>query len=153
MGLLKGVRGMNLKEYLLALFGIGVGAFFVGLMFYMGYKVGEITYETSNNFSSDNFSSITIDYHAIARAMGVSDNVVLGMLIVVGVVSFFIIWVILTTLVIDETFALKVETILVGSLFLSIWLASKGHGIIAAVVFFVGLLIVGYLLLLSLIHI
>ena len=138
---------MNLKEYLSALFGIGVGAFFVGFMFYLGYKVGEITYETSDNFSSDNFSSITIDYHTIARALGVPDNVVLGVLIVAGVILFFILWITLTTLVLDGAFALKVETILVGSLFLSAWLASKGHDIIAAVVFFVGLLIVGYLLL------
>jgi len=138
---------MNIKEYLSALFGIGVGAFFIGFMFYLGYKVGEIAYETSDNFSSDNFSSITIDYHAIARAMGVSDNVVLGVLIVVGVISFLILWVALTTLVVDGTFALEVETIFVGSLLLSICLALKGHDIIAAVVFFVGLLIVGYLLL------
>jgi len=136
---------MNLKESLLTLFGIGVGAFFVGLMFYLGYKVGEIAYETYE--TSGNFSSITIDYHAIARALGVSDNVVLGMLIVVGAILFLILWATLTVAVVDAIFALELETILVGSLLLSAWLVSKGHGIIAAVVFFVGLSIVVYLLL------
>ena len=132
---------MSIKEYFSALLGAGIGAFFVGFMFYTGYKTAENIYEKNKD------SIVSLDYHTIARQLGIPESIVLGALIVIIIILLFVAWYGLTSIVYDGTLAAIMEAIVVGSLFLSAWLASEGHDIIAAAVVFVGLVVLVYFML------